>query len=165
MIFVEPELNSIIINEIDYKETRNYMPEFVLALRQLNPERTIHFVVDLKKAPVMFVIYFRKLKEATPTLPLELYFKDSSVLLQQVLKQYNLSYNDVSSYPYDLPEVNNVKEIIDPFEKVQGINDPERIQEIRDSRDNNDTWMPMTADTESEQKINKNTRTPNVIKE
>ncbi len=130
MIFVEPELNSIIINETDYKETRNYMPEFVLALRELDPKRTIHFVVDLEKAPVMFVIYFRKLKETTPTLPLELYFRDPSTILQSVLKQYNLPYNDVSSYPFDLPQKENIKEILDPFDKIPGI----------------DTWMPLTPE-------------------
>ncbi len=137
MIFVEPELNSIIINEIDFSESRNYMPEFVLALRELNPQKTIHFVVDLKKAPVMFIVYFRKLKETTPLLDLELYFKDPSKILPKVLQAYNLKYKNITEYPYELPSEDNIEKVVDPFEKL-----PE------------DSWMPLTSEEDASKENN-----------
>ncbi len=140
MIFVEPELNSIIVNEVDFNQNRNYMSEFVLALRELNPKKTIHFVVDLEKAPVMFILYFRKLKEITPDLPLALYFRDQSPLLVQILKQYNLPYKDITLYPYALPNEENIDKIVDPFDSVEGIANIEEIAK-------EEGWMPLTPAT------------------
>jgi len=132
MIFVEPKINSIIINQIDFSISRNYIPEFVLALRELDPRKTIHFVVDLDNTPVMFIVYFRKLKETNPDLDLELYFRDQGDILKKVINQYNLTYNDITDYAYPLPHENNIVEIIDPFKDIE---DPE-------------SWLPMTSSTE-----------------
>ncbi len=139
MLFVEKEINSIVFNEIDFKPKQNYMPDLVLALRDMDRTRTISFALDLKKAPILFILYFRKLKQTIPDLKINLYFRDNSKLLPKVLETYGLKYKNISEYPWELPTDNNVQGEKDPFDNIEGYDDPDVIKEI------NDNWLPLTS--------------------
>jgi hypothetical protein len=120
MIFVEPELNSFIINEEDFKPTKNYIPDIMLALRALDPDREIHFAIDIKEAPAAFIVYMRQLRENRPNMKVTLYLKNISDKLKLVLDKYKLNYKNITEYPWDLPNEENVVEKIDPFKDVEG---------------------------------------------
>ncbi len=131
MLYVEKELNSIIFDEEDFEPKRNYMPDLVLAFRDMDQKRTIHFVVNLKNTPLLFILYFRKLMQTNPNLDLELYFKDKSEILPKTLESYKLKYKPLSEYPSELPNSDNVSETIDPYKSVEGIDNPVLIESIR----------------------------------
>ncbi len=131
MLFVERELNSIIFNEENFHPKKNYMPEFVLALRELDKDKTIHFALDIKSTPLLFILYFRKLKQSMPNLDLELYFKDKSELLPKTLATYHLKYKNITEFPWELPHEDNTKEEIDPYASIEGIDDIELINSLK----------------------------------
>ncbi len=120
MLYVEKELNSIVFNEEDFKINVNYMPNIVLALRDLDPTKTIHFALDLEKAPAVFIIYFRDLMRDKPELDLKIYYRDQSKLLPEVLKKFNLLYRPIEEYPYELPAPENIAGEVDRFQDLEG---------------------------------------------
>ncbi len=159
MLFVEKKLNSIIFNEVDFKPEHNYMPELVLAFRDLDRRKAINFVLDLEKAPILFILYFRKLKQLQNSLELNLFFRDESPILPKVLASYGLKYKNISEYPWALPTTNNVKGTKDPFQAIEGYDDPEVIDKIqreyKEHKKHNDvvkvsdSWLPLTAEDNS----------------
>ncbi len=94
------------------------MPDLVLALREMDKNKTIHFVIDLEKAPLLFILYCRKIKQTNPSLKLDIYFRDESKLLPGVLQTYHLKYKNITEYPWDLPNRSNIIEEIDLVEKI-----------------------------------------------
>ncbi len=159
MLYVEKELNSIIFDDKEFQPQRNYMPDLVLAFRDLNKNETIHFVVNLDKTPLLFILYFRKLRQSMPDLGLELYFKEKNDLLVGTLSSYKLKYKNITEFPWELPKEDNISEVVDPYESIEGIDDEELINSIRakaeaEAEDEDE-------DKDSEQKItnDKNQRT------
>jgi hypothetical protein len=138
MVYVEPELNAIIFMELSgdrYRKNYNYTPEIVLGLRKLNKEKEIHFVVGTDQAPAPFVILFRQLKQENPHLQLSMYFKDQSEMLKKVLDKFNLKYNTIEDYPFELPGTENIIEEVNPFQELEGWEELEE-QRLKSKKDN-----------------------------
>jgi hypothetical protein len=118
MLYLEKDLNSIVFTSENFKLNYNYMPEIVYALRELDPKKTLHFVIDIEHAPAVFILYFRQLKQQDNTLDLRMYFRDKSLILKDILKKYTIDFYDIGDYPFDLPSDENVVEEKNPFNEL-----------------------------------------------
>ena len=74
MLYINQSLNSIVFDEEDYSLKKNYLPSITLALRELDPLKEIHFLINLEKTPVLFVLAINKfIKESQVNISLYQY--------------------------------------------------------------------------------------------
>ncbi len=132
MLYVEKENNWIVFDEKEFQPKKNYMPELVLAFRDLDQNKPIHFVVNMDKTPLLFILYFRKLRQSLTELDLHLYFKEKNKLLEGTLASYKLKYKNIEEFPWELPQEDNISGVVDPFESIEGIDDKELINSIKE---------------------------------
>jgi len=111
------------------------MPEIVYALRELDPKKTLHFVIDVEQAPAIFILYFRQLKQQDLNLDLRMYFRDQSLILRDILKKYAIDFYDIEEYPFDLPSEKNVKEEKNPFDELDTTGFEEAAKEAKAARE------------------------------
>ena len=102
MLYINTSLNSIVINQEEFDINRNYLPDIFMALGELDNKRKIKIAIDLKKTPVIFVLYFRKLLLESG-IELDIYYKDKSEALRKSLKDYGMQYKNIKKYPDILP--------------------------------------------------------------
>ena len=57
-LYINKTQNSIVFNEEDFEIDTNYMPEIVLALMELNPEKTLLKVVRKNKIVSFLILLF-----------------------------------------------------------------------------------------------------------
>lgn len=94
-LYINKTQNSIVFNEEDFEIDTNYMPEIVLALMELNPEKTMHFGIDLPETPAIFVLYINKILKENPTIDIKLYHRDTSEILKLSLKSFGIEYHNI----------------------------------------------------------------------
>jgi hypothetical protein len=124
-LYINKELNSLVFTKKDFKMNRNYLPDFLMALKELNSLKNIKIAIDLDETPILFVLYFRKLLQESSA-NINIYYKDSSASLKKVLKDYGMAYNNIKKYPNPMPdeeffptreEENKTREIISKEEE------------------------------------------------
>jgi hypothetical protein len=97
-LYINTEKNSLVFTEEDFEMNKNYLPLIVAALRDLNPEKPIHFGIALEKTPMVFVLYQNKIiKESN--VDLRLYHKDRSEKLVAALRGFGIKYYPFRKFP------------------------------------------------------------------
>ncbi len=104
MIFLEKKFNCVILNSVDFKPDVNYTGDLAGALSELNPNKTIHVVIDLKRIPMLFILYLRTLQFNLPNMDLILYLPNASEFLKESLQEYKIKYKNTSEYPWTMPD-------------------------------------------------------------
>jgi hypothetical protein len=102
-LFINKDLNSLIITPKDFNLNYNYLPDILLGLYNLDPEKKIKIALDLKEAPAVFVLYFRKLMQESNT-DIDIYYRDKGKQLQEILSGYGMQYKSILEYPDALPQ-------------------------------------------------------------
>ena len=94
--------NSIVFNEEDFDINRNYIPDWFMAIGQLDKNKTIEVAIDMPETPVIFLLYLMKVLKETPT-KLNIYHKEDSETLKIALKGYRMAYRNIKKFPFKLP--------------------------------------------------------------
>ena len=102
MLYINKELNSLVFTQEEFKINRDYMPDFFMAIGELNPKKKIRIAIDLDETPVLFVLYFRKLMQESQG-DFEIFYKDKGEPLRTSLKDYGMPYKNIKKYPFPLP--------------------------------------------------------------
>jgi hypothetical protein len=97
-LLINKEKNSLVFTEEDFDIDTNYMPLIVSALRELDPNKTIHFGILLPKTPMLFVLYQQKLIDES-NIDIRLYHKDRSEELIAALKGFGIKYYPFKRFP------------------------------------------------------------------
>jgi hypothetical protein len=108
-IFIEKNQNSLIINRDEFDPNVNYLPDFLFALRDLDPNKKINVVIDLDETPMIFILYLKKIREETPGIKFHLYVTNLPELEADVFKLYKFECDLLSEYPVELPNGRNIK--------------------------------------------------------
>jgi len=102
-LYLNTKDNTLVFTEKDFKEDRNYIPDFLMAMGELNKERPINIGLDLDVCPVLFVLYFRKVHQELPDLDINIFYRDRSEALRTSLKSYNMQWNPIKKFPFAMP--------------------------------------------------------------
>ena len=57
MLYINKEKNSLIFDQENFEINYNYLPMLFQAFGELDPNRTIHFAIELEKTPVLFILF------------------------------------------------------------------------------------------------------------
>ena len=102
MLYLNKKLNSIVFTSKDFDNNRDYLPDFFMAMGELNPKKKIKIAIDLKETPVIFVLYFKKLLQESIG-DIDIYYKDRGDALRSSLKDYGMQYKNIKKYPDPMP--------------------------------------------------------------
>jgi len=102
-LYINKDKNSLVFTEKDFLINRNYLPDFLMALQDLDPLEKLKIAIDLDKVPVVFVLYFRKLMQDSSA-DIDIYYKDDSPELKEALKGYGMAYRNIKKYPDIMPD-------------------------------------------------------------
>jgi len=100
-MYINHAQNSLAFMDDDFEINKNYMPSIFMSLKELDQNKPIHFAVSLDKTPIIFVLYFRKLLQESPS-DITFYYKDTGEPLKEALRSYGMEYKNIEDYPdYD----------------------------------------------------------------
>jgi len=97
-LFINKDRNTMIFNDEDFENNRNYIPDLFLGLNELDKNRDIHIAIDLEKTPIVFILFFRKILSGSQT-PIYIYYKEDNDIFKAALTNYGLTYRNINDFP------------------------------------------------------------------
>lgn len=104
-LYINGKNNTIVFTEKDFDINRNYLPDFFMAMGKLDKERPIKVALDLRKIPVLFVLYLKKVQDEGEVL-LDIYYRDHSEAIRMALKGYGMQYRGIKEFQDPMPDDN-----------------------------------------------------------
>jgi len=96
-IFINKELNNLLITDENFEINKNYIPDLFLIFRDLDQNKPINIILNMKKTPIIFILFFNKIIQSGAA-EINIFFKEDTKILRQALLGYNIKYNSIDKF-------------------------------------------------------------------